>query len=32
MGFKGVVFVVHVMLREIFCGEMENLTAGWREL
>ena len=25
-------FVVHVVLREIFGGEMEKLTGGWREL
>jgi len=29
MGFRGMRFVV---LREIFGGEMEKLTGGWREL
>ena len=32
MGFMGMGFVVHVVLSEIFGGEMEKLTAGWREL
>ena len=32
MGFKGMGFVVHVVLREIFGGETEKLTGGWREL
>jgi hypothetical protein len=32
MGFRGVRFVVHVMLREIFGGKMGKLTGGWREL
>ena len=31
MGFRGMRFVVHVELREIFGGEMEKLTGGWRE-
>jgi len=25
-------YVMHVLLREIFGGEMEKLTGGWREL
>ena len=29
MGFRGMGFVVHVVLREIFGGEMEKLTGGW---
>ena len=32
MGFRGMRFVVHVVLREIFVGEMEKLTGGLREL
>ena len=32
MSFRGIGFVVHVVLREIFGGEMEKLTGGWREL
>ena len=32
MGFRGMSFVVHVVLWEIFGGEMEKLTGGWREL
>ena len=32
MGFKGMLFVVHVVLRELFGGKMEKLTGGWREL
>ena len=32
MGFGGMRFVVNVVLREIFGGEMEKLTGGWREL
>ena len=32
MGFRGMGFVVHVVLREIFGGKMEKLTGGWREL
>ena len=32
MCFMGMGFVVHVVLREIFGGEMEKLTGGWREL
>jgi len=32
MGFRGMRFVVHVMLWEIFGGEMEKLTEGWRKL
>ena len=32
MGFRGMGFGVHVVLREIFGGEMEKLTGGWREL
>ena len=32
MGFRGIGFVVHVVSREIFGGEMEKLTGGWREL
>ena len=31
MGFRGVGFVVHVVLKEIFGGKMEKLTGGWRE-
>ena len=31
MGFKGMRFVVPVVLREIFGCEMEKLTVGWRE-
>ena len=31
MGFRGMGFVVHVLLREILGGEMEKLTGGWRE-
>ena len=30
MGFGGMGFVVHVVLREIFGAEMENLTGEWR--
>ena len=30
MGFREMGFVVHVVLREIFGGEMEKLTGGWR--
>ena len=32
MGFMGMRFVVHVVLREIFGGEMVKLTGGWRKL
>jgi len=32
MGFRGMGFVVHVVPREIYGGEMEKLTGGWREL
>jgi hypothetical protein len=32
MGFRRMRFVVHVVLREIFCGKMEKLTGRWREL
>jgi hypothetical protein len=32
MGFRGMRFVVHVVLREIFGGKMEKLTVGWGEL
>ena len=32
MGFRRILFVVHVVLREIFGGKMEKLTGGWREL
>ena len=32
MDFMGMGFAVHVVLREIFGGEMEKLTGGWREL
>ena len=32
MGFRRMEYVVHVVLREIFGGEMEKLTGGWREL
>ena len=32
MGFSGMGFVVHVVLREIFGVEMEKLTEGWREV
>ena len=32
MDFRGIRFVVHVVLREIFGCEMGNLTGGWREL
>jgi hypothetical protein len=32
MSFRGMRFVVHVVLREIFGGKMEKLTGGWREL
>jgi hypothetical protein len=32
MGFRGMRFVVHVVVREIFDGKMEKLTGGWREL
>ena len=31
MGFRGMGFVVCVMLREIFGGKMEKLTGEWRE-
>ena len=31
MGFRGMGFVVHVVLREIFGGEMEKITGGWRK-
>jgi hypothetical protein len=30
MGFRGMGFVVHLVLREIFGGKMEKLTGGWR--
>ena len=30
MGFMGMRFVVHGLLREIFGGKMEKLTAEWR--
>ena len=29
MGFRGMGFVVHVVLREIFGGKMEKLAGGW---
>ena len=29
MGFRGIRFVVYVVLREIFGGKMEKLTGGW---
>ena len=29
MDFRGIRFVVHVVLREIFGGEMVKLTGGW---
>jgi hypothetical protein len=32
MGFVRMRYVVHVVLREIFGGKMENLTGGWGEL
>ena len=32
MGFRGMRFVVHVVLREIFVAKLEKLTGGWREL
>ena len=32
MGFRRMRFVMRVLLREIFGGEMEKLTGGWREL
>ena len=32
MGFKGMGFVVHVVLRDIFGGKMEKLTGDWREI
>ena len=32
MDFRGMRFVVCVLLREIFGGKMEKLTGGWREL
>ena len=32
IGFRRMRFVVHVVLREIFVGEMEKLPGGWREL
>ena len=32
MGFRGMRFVVLVVLRKILGGEMEKLTGGWREL
>ena len=32
MGFIGMGFVVHVVLREIFGGKVENLTGGRSEL
>ena len=32
MGFSGMGFVVHEVLREIFGGKMEKLTEGWRKL
>ena len=28
-GFRGMGFVVHMVLREKFGGEMEKLTGGW---
>jgi hypothetical protein len=32
IGFRGMRFVVHVVLREIFGGKMEKLTGGWFKL
>ena len=32
MGFRGMKFVVCVVLREIFGGKMEKSTGEWREL
>ena len=32
MCFRGIGFVVHEVLREIFGGEMEKLPGGWRVL
>ena len=32
MGFRGMRFVVHVVLREVFYGKMEKLTVGWRRI
>ena len=32
MGFRGMRFVVYVVLREIFGGKMEKITGGWREM
>ena len=32
MGFREMGFVVNVVLREIFGGEMYKLTGGWRQL
>ena len=32
MGFRGMRFVVNVVLKEIFAFEMEKLTGDWREL
>jgi hypothetical protein len=31
MDFRGMRFVVHVVLGEIFGGKMEKLTGGWGE-
>jgi hypothetical protein len=31
MGFRGVRFVVHVLLRVVFGGKMEKLVGGGRE-
>ena len=32
MCFRGMGFVVHVVLKEIFGGKSEKLTGGWRKL
>ena len=32
MGFRGMGFVVHVVLKEIFGGEMEKLTGGLEKI
>ena len=32
MSLRGIEFVVHLVLREIFGGEMLNLTGEWREM
>ena len=32
MGFRGMGLVLHVLLKDIFGGDIEKLTVGWSEL